>query len=90
MSEPPPEVEVRLPEDRIVGDYANGMGSSVTQHELVLDFLINVDGPGMAPAVQLVRRVRIPIAMAADLLRHVGGAMDQYEQLFGPIHRPES
>lgn len=89
MSEQQPEVQVRLPEDRIVGDYGNGIGTSVTQHELLIDFLVNVDGPGLPPTVQLVRRVRIPIAMAADLLRHVGGAMDQYEQLFGPIHRPE-
>jgi hypothetical protein len=89
---PPPEqqpqVQIKFPEDRAAGDYANGLNIGVNQHELVVDYLVNVDGPGMPPTVELVRRLRLPIAMAGDLLSGVAGAMDAYENTFGPIHRP--
>lgn len=84
----PPQVQIRFPEDRAPGDYANGLSFSVNPHELVLDYLVNVDGPGMPPTVELVRRIRLPIAMASDLLHGVAGAMDAYETTYGTIHRP--
>jgi len=79
---------VRFPEDRAAGEYANGFNVGANQHELVIDYLVNVDAPGMPPTVELVRRIRVPIAMAGALMKGIGGAMDGYESLFGPIHQP--
>ena len=86
--QPPNQVQVRFPEDRISGDYANGVAIGVNQHELVVDYLVNVDGPGIPPTVQLVRRMRIPIAMSGDVLAGLANAMDEYEKKFGPVHKP--
>ena len=84
----PPQVQIRFPEDRASGDYANGLNVGVNAHELVIDYLVNVDGPGMPPTVELVRRIRLPIAMSGDLLQALAGAMDAYEANFGTIHLP--
>lgn len=70
------------------GVYANGLAIGFNQHELVIDYLVDVAGPGMPPTVELLQRVRIPIAMSRDLLSNVSTAMDNYESKFGPIHRP--
>ena len=83
----PPQVHIRYPEDRAAGEYANGMSVTFNQHELVVDFLVSIDGAGK-PTVELVRRMRLPIAMAGDLLSNIAATMDKYEQTFGPIHRP--
>lgn len=92
MSEPPPEqpaqVQIRFPEERAAGDYANGFNVAANQHELVIDYVVNVDAPGMPPMVELVRRMRLPISMAGALMKGIGGAMDGYEELFGSIHQP--
>ncbi|MGI8664718.1 MAG: DUF3467 domain-containing protein [Jatrophihabitans sp.] len=79
---------MRFPVERAPGVYANGMTVGANAHELVVDFLISVDGPGIPPTVEVVQRVRLPIAMASDLLRNIAVTMDAYEQQFGPIHRP--
>jgi hypothetical protein len=90
-AEPPeqaPQVQIRFPDDRAAGDYANGFTTAVNAHELVIDYVVDVAGPGLPPTVEVVRRVRIPIGMAGAFLRDVSRSMDAYEATFGPIHQP--
>lgn len=84
----PADMQMRFPVERAAGTYANGMTVAANAHELVLDFLISIDGPGIPPTVEVVQRIRLPIAMASDLLRNIAITMDAYEQQVGPIHRP--
>jgi Protein of unknown function (DUF3467) len=90
-AEPPeeaPQIEIRFPDDRAAGDYANGFNIFANAHELVIDYLVDVSPPGMVPTVEVVRRLRLPIAMAGAFMKGVAGAMDAYEEMFGPIHQP--
>lgn len=86
--EQPQDVQIRVPEDRAAGDYANGFRVAANRHELVIDYIVNVDAPGLASTMELVRRVRVPISLAGALVKGICEARDGYETVFGTIHPP--
>ncbi|WP_024805174.1 DUF3467 domain-containing protein [Nocardia sp. BMG51109] len=91
---PPVNVEVVVPEEMIVGVYANGFTCWYNRTDFTLDFIVHlpidpdVDAEGrpvMRQAVQVVSRVKFPPAMIFRLMQTLNDSMSNYEQQFGAI-----
>ncbi len=104
MSNPPaqpPRVAFELHADPSIegGVYANGLVVWSTPDEFTLDFVVNSAPPQPSETPEgesviraphrLVARVRIPPGKVFDVIRAINENMDRYEQVFGPIRRPE-
>lgn len=90
----PPITQIRTPDKRAAGAYANGMGVWFTSTEFTLDFLVSLpqematDPTGqqflVAPQ-QVVGRVKIPPPLVFHIMRNLNAALDQYEAQHGKI-----
>jgi Protein of unknown function (DUF3467) len=97
VSEPnptPPVTQIRTPEGKSAGVFANGMGVWFTATEFTLDFLISLptevaagpDGASLVVAPQeVVSRVKIPPPLVFHIMRNMNAALDQYESQHGKI-----
>lgn len=89
-----PVPQIRTPEDKAAGVYANGVGVWFVPTEFTLDFVVSLptevgtdpDGHQVPVAPQqVVSRVKIPPPLVFQLMRNLNSAMDQYEKQFGKI-----
>lgn len=101
MTTPTPQLPVRQPVHAdsadLGGVYANSMFIWHTANDFTIDFLVNAQLPQIAQAPgqnvieapqKLVARVRISPGIIFDVLRAINDEMTNYENNFGPIHRP--
>jgi hypothetical protein len=83
-----------IPFEHEAGVYANAFSSWHTEHEFTIDFAAklrppaDILGPEGNPSAIVVARVRIPAALAFELIRQINGEMAHYEEEWGEIHRP--
>ena len=89
------QLEIRVPSDFEVGDYANMVGVWHTGHEFTLDFSVTLptaEGPEGSTIVpcQVVARLKIAPSLIFDLMRALNENMTSYEAKFGEIRRPET
>jgi len=90
-----PEVDdVRMPEGRTTGVYANGLAISFSPLDFTLDFLVGLTGePVELPDGQrvlirpqeVVARMRANPSLVWEIARNLTEAMQQYEDRFGMI-----
>jgi hypothetical protein len=78
-----------VPSSQEAGTYAQAAIVWFTAYDFTIDFAA-VNGPlETGSQAQVVSRVRIPAALAFDLIRTINEAMGRYEAKWGEIHRPE-
>ena len=88
MVDEPQNLNVVVPPDQAVGNYASIVGVWHTPHEFVIDFCVVqpflTDGPG----AQVVSRVRIPPTIVFEILKTLNQNLTEYEDAYGEIQRP--
>jgi Protein of unknown function (DUF3467) len=89
VNEPPPNLEVNVPEDLKPGVYANGAMVWHTPYEFTLDFFATQPRPPDSSSVpcHVTARVKIPPTVVFELLRALNDNMTKYEAQFGEIRR---
>jgi len=97
-SGPPARFEVRVPEEHEAGVYANFLNVWHTAHEFTLDFAATLPAEGAEDDAggQFVRvparvsaRIKLPPTLLFEVIRALNDNMTRYEQVFGPIARPD-
>jgi hypothetical protein len=84
------EINIRVPDEVALGQYANLVGVWHTPHEFAIDFCVVQPFLPGGPAATVVSRVRIPPTIVFDLLRTLNQNLTEYEETFGEIQRLEA
>jgi hypothetical protein len=81
-----------LPPEHEAGLYVNAFSIWHSEHEFTIDFAAKIEAqaPGLQEPAQalVVSRVRLPPALAFELIRSINREMADYEDEWGEIHRP--
>jgi|tagenome__1003787_1003787.scaffolds.fasta_scaffold20867427_2 hypothetical protein len=97
--ERPTQLEIQIPDEMEAGVYANALGVWHSAYEFTLDFVVNLpprspadpedsESPTVVPQ-RVVARVKVPPTQIFNIIRALNENMTNYEDLFGPIRRPE-
>lgn len=84
------QLQMIIPEEMIVGSYANLLAVWHTAHEFTLDFgvggrdVVDIDGESML-AVPVVARIKIPTNVIFDIAKAIAENVSNYEEKFGSI-----
>jgi hypothetical protein len=87
------QIKLEVPDDQIVGHYANVMSVWGSSHDFTLDFAVigQPDDPTAKPVIvpaRVVARIKIPLAMAQDVLQALASQISLVEAQVGqPIPR---
>jgi hypothetical protein len=86
--------QIRTPEKRAAGVYANGSGVWFTAMEFTIDFLVSLPveqgtdpngNPVMMAPQEVVARVKVPPPLVFEIASNIANAMDGYEKQHGKI-----
>lgn len=84
--------KIEVADDLVNGIYANFCSVWHGPHEFTLDFCVTgraeVAEDGVAVPTPVVVRVKVPVAMASDLLLALSTQLASYEENIGPIKKP--
>ncbi len=84
--------EIQLPEDEVVGHYANFLSVWSGPHDFTLDFAVTgqaeiEDNVANVPT-RVVARIKVPLTVAEDMLRVIAEQVSRFEDAQGRIRKP--
>ena len=85
LSDVDPDQSFYVPPAHEAGTYAHAVAVWYTTYDFTIDFAALPEAGGEA---HVVSRVRVPAALAFDLIRTINTAMGRYEATWGEIRRP--
>ena len=91
MSDTPPravQIKLEVPDDQINGCYANIMSVWSSPHDFTLDFAVagqpeDVAADPIVVPARVVSRIKIPLAMAQDVLQALAAQVSNFEERVG-------